>query len=141
PYPAIVLDRHWNILLANAATGRLVGALLDPAVVGELGGNAMRLMFHPRVFRPHIVNWEATAAALIQWLHRDALSGYADPETRRLLDEMLADPGGPARWRTLDLDVSTASFLPRECRKGDLFLRYFRTWSTRATLCYTRLRE
>src|SRR5258705_11872769 len=61
PYPAIVLDRHWNILLANAATGRLVEALLDPAAVGELGGNAMRLMFHPRGFRPYIVNWEPTA--------------------------------------------------------------------------------
>src|SRR4249920_768711 len=58
PYPAIVLDRHWNILLANAATGRLVEALLEPQVVGELGGNAMRLMFHPSGFRPHIVNWE-----------------------------------------------------------------------------------
>jgi transcriptional regulator with XRE-family HTH domain len=133
PYPAIVLDRHWNILLANAATGRLVDALLDPAVVGELGGNAMRLMFHPRGFRPHIVNWEATAAALIQWLHRDALSGHADPETRRLLDEMLAYPGVPARWRTLDLDVSTAPFLPLEFRKGDLLLRYFTTLTSLGT--------
>jgi hypothetical protein len=125
PYPAIVLDRHWNILLANAATGRLVQALLAPEVVGELGGNAMRLMFHPRGFRPHIVNWEPTAAALIQWLHRDVLSGYADPESRRLLEEMLGYPGVPARWRTLDLDVSTAPFLPIEFRKGDLALRYF----------------
>ncbi|MET0484380.1 MAG: transcriptional regulator, partial [Candidatus Rokuibacteriota bacterium] len=125
PYPAIVLDRHWNILLANAATGRLVEALLEPQVVGELGGNAMRLMFHPHGFRPHIVNWEPTAAALIQWLHRDALSGFADPETRRLLDEMLSYPGVPARWRTLDLDVSTAPFLPIEFRKGLLTLRYF----------------
>ena len=31
----------------------------------------------------------------------------------------------PARWRTLDLDVSTAPFLPIEFRKGDLTLRYF----------------
>jgi transcriptional regulator with XRE-family HTH domain len=125
PYPAIVLDRHWNILLANEATGRLVQALLEPEVVGELGGNGMRLMFHPRGFRPHIVNWEPTAAALIQWLHRDVLSGYADPESRRLLEEMLGYPGVPARWRTLDLDVSTAPFLPIEFRKGDLALRYF----------------
>jgi transcriptional regulator with XRE-family HTH domain len=133
PYPAIVLDRHWNILLANAATGRLVEALLEPQVVGELGGNAMRLMFHPSGFRPHIVNWEPTAAALIQWLHRDALSGFGDPETRRLLEEMLAYPGVPSRWRTLDLDVSTAPFLPLEFRKGDLALRYFTTLTSLGT--------
>jgi transcriptional regulator with XRE-family HTH domain len=125
PYPAIVLDRHWNILLANTATGRLVEALLEPSVVGELGGNAMRLMFHPRGFRPHIVNWEPAAAALIQWLHRDALSGFADPETRRLLDEMLAYPGVPARGGTLHLEVSPTPLLTIEFRKGDLTLRYF----------------
>ena len=33
---------------------------------------------------------------------------------------MLAYPGVPPRWRTLDLDVSTAPFLPIEFRKGDL---------------------
>ena len=97
-----------------------MAALLDPEAVTELGGNAMRLMFHPRGFRPHIVNWEPGAAALIQWLHRDVLSGFADAETRRLLEELLAYPGVPARWRTLDLDVSTAPFLPIEFRKGDL---------------------
>jgi hypothetical protein len=133
PYPAVVLDRHWNILDANAATGRLVAALLDETAVAELGGNAMRLMFHPRGFRPHIVNWEALAAALIQWLHRDVLSGFADAETRRLLEELLAYPGVPARWRTLDLDVSTAPFLPVEFRKGDLALRYFSTLTSLGT--------
>jgi MmyB-like transcription regulator ligand binding domain len=85
----------------------------------------MRLVFHPRGFRPYIVNWEAGAAALMQWLHRDVLSGFADAETRGLLEELLAYPGVPARWRTLDLDVSTAPFLPIELHKGDLSLRYF----------------
>ena len=37
PYPAIVLDRHWNILLANAATARLVELFLEPSAVAELG--------------------------------------------------------------------------------------------------------
>jgi hypothetical protein len=91
----------------------------------------MRLMFHPRGFRPHIVNWEAMAAALIQWLHRDVLSGRAG--TRNLLDELLDYPGVPPRWRTLDLDVSTAPFLSIDFRKGDLELRYFSTLTTLGT--------
>ena len=74
---------------------RVVGALLDPKAVAELGDNAMRLMLHPRGLRPHIVNWESGAAALIQWLHRDVLSGFADAATRRLLEELLAYPGVP----------------------------------------------
>jgi len=67
------------------------------------------------------------APALIQWLHRDVLSGLADAETQNLLKELLSYPGVPDRWRMLDLDVSTAPFLPIEFRKGDLELRYFTT--------------
>jgi transcriptional regulator with XRE-family HTH domain len=125
PYPAIVIDRHWNILQANGGTGRLVELFLEPSAAAELGLNAMRLMLHPRGFRPHIVNWEAMAAALVQWLHRDILSGLGDAETRRLLDELLAYPGVPRHWGRLDLDVSTDPFLPIEFRRGDVELRYF----------------
>src|SRR5262249_13626076 len=74
PFPAIVIDRHWNILQANGGTGRLVELFLEPSAATELGLNAMRLMLHPKGFRPHIVNWEAMAGALVQWLHRDILS-------------------------------------------------------------------
>ncbi len=125
PYPAIVIDRHWDILQANKGTARLVELFLEPSATAELGSNAMRLMLHPRGFRPHIVNWEAMAAALIQWLHRDVLSGMADAGTRRLLDELLAYPGVPRHWRRLDLDASTDPFLPIEFRRGDVELRYF----------------
>jgi hypothetical protein len=133
PYPAIVIDRHWNILKANRSTARLVDIFLEPPAAAELGPNAMRLMFHPRGFRPHIANWEAMAAALIQWLHRDTLSGFADAETRRLLDELLSYPGVPRHWRTLDLDVSTAPFLSIDFRRGELELRFFTTLTSLGT--------
>jgi transcriptional regulator with XRE-family HTH domain len=125
PFPAIVIDRHWNILQANGGTGRLVELFLEPSAATELGLNAMRLMLHPKGFRPHIVNWEAMAAALVQWLHRDILSGLGDAETRRLLDELLTYPGVPRHWGRLDLDVSTDPFLPIAFRRGDVELRYF----------------
>ena len=134
PYPALVLDRHWNILKANDATGRVLNLFVHPAAVAELGPpNAMRLMFHPRGFRPYIVNWEATAAALIQWLHRDVMSRFADVELRRLLEELLAYPGVPAHWRTLDLDASTAPFLAIDLTRGELSLRFFTTLASLGT--------
>ena len=133
PYPAIVVDRNWTILKANGGAVRLVEAFADPAAATEWAGNAMRLMFHPRGFRPHIVNWEAMAAALIQWLHRDVLSGLGGAETRRLMDELLSYPDVPTRWRKLDLDVSTTPFLAIEFRKGDLHLRFFSTLTSLGT--------
>ena len=134
PYPALVLDRHWNVLDVNEGSARVQQAFLDSAAVAELGPpNAMRLMFHPRAFRPHIVNWEATAASLIQWLHRDALSGFADSETRTLLQELLSYPDVPRHWRTLDVEASTAPFLPIEFSKDELSLRYFTTLTSLGT--------
>jgi transcriptional regulator with XRE-family HTH domain len=128
PYPALVLDRHWNVLKVNDGSARVQAVFLDPASVATLGApNAMRLMFHPKGFRPWIVNWEPTAASLIQWLHRDVATGFADAETRALLEELLAYPDTPRQWRALDLDASPAPFLPIEFRKGDLTLRYFTT--------------
>src|SRR5882724_3251552 len=134
PYPALVLDRHWNVLDVNEGSARVQQAFLDSAAVAELGPpNAMRLMFHPRAFRPWIVNWEPTAASLIQWLHRDVATGFADAETRALLAELLSYPDTPRQWRALDLDASPAPFLPIEFRKDDLVLRYFTTLTTLGT--------
>ena len=133
PYPAIVVDRSWSLLKANGGAVRLVELFADPAAADEWNGNAMRLMFHPRGLRAHIVNWEAMAAALIQWLHRDVLSGFGGADARRLLEELLTWPGVPPRWRTLDLSVSTAPFLPIEFRKDDLHLRFFSTLTSLGT--------
>src|SRR5712691_10331951 len=134
PYPTLALDRHWNVLKVNEGSARVQAYFLDPVAVAELGPpNAMRLMFHPRAFRPYIVNWEATAASLIQWLHRDAVNGFGDAETRSLLQELLSYPDVPRHWRTLDLDASTAPFLPSEFRKAELDLRFFTTLTSLGT--------
>jgi transcriptional regulator with XRE-family HTH domain len=125
PLPAMVLDRHWNILLTNDAMGKVMGLFLDPAATAALGpANAMRLSYHPQALRPYIVNWEATAAAFIQWLHRDLLR-TGDAETRRLLDELLSYPDVPKQWQLLDLDASTAPFLAIELKKGDVRFSFF----------------
>jgi transcriptional regulator with XRE-family HTH domain len=125
PNPAMVLDRHWNILMTNEAMGRVMGCFLDADAVASVGpANAMRLSYHPRGLRPFIANWEATAADFIQWLHRDLLR-TGDAETRQLLEELLSYPDVPQQWRTLDLDASTAPFLAMELRKDDVRFSFF----------------
>jgi transcriptional regulator with XRE-family HTH domain len=134
PYPALVLDRHWDVLAVNEGSARVQAHFLDPAAVAALGPpNAMRLMFHPHGFRPCIVNWEATAASLIQWLHRDVARGVGDERTRALLAELLEYPDVPHQWRRLDLDVSTAPFLPIEFSRANVTLRYFTTLTSLGT--------
>ena len=132
PYPGLVIDGHWNILMTNAGARRLMGLFLDADAVAAVGGppNAMRLFYHPRGMRPYIVNWEATAAGLIQWLHRDLARGIGDAETSRLLEELLSYPDVPQKWRTLDLDAAPVPFLGVELRRGPTHLRFFSTLTT-----------
>ena len=132
PYPALVIDGHWNILMTNAGARRLMGLILDPGAVAAVGGppNAMRLFYHPKGMRPFIVNWEATAAGLIQWLHRDLARGIGDAETSRLLEELLSYPDVPRKWRTLDLDAAPVPFLGVELRRDKTHLTFFSTLTT-----------
>lgn len=134
PYPTLVLDRHWNVLKVNDGCARIQAYFLGPVAVTELGPpNAMRLMFHPRAFRPYIVNWEATAASLIQWLHRDAANGFGDAETRGLLEELLSYPDVPRHWRTRDFNASLVPFLAIHFRKHELDLQFFTTLTSLGT--------
>jgi transcriptional regulator with XRE-family HTH domain len=129
PFPGLVIDGHWNLLMANRGASRLMEVFLEPGDAAAVGGrpNAMRLLYHPRGLRPYIVNWEPTVAALIQWLHLDLARGIGDADTRHLLDELLAYPDVPQKWRTLDLDLTPAPFLAVHMRKGDLDIKFFST--------------
>jgi transcriptional regulator with XRE-family HTH domain len=133
PYPALVLDRHWNILTANAAMNRVIALFMSAEEAAAAGApNVMRLTYHPRGLRSWIVNWDETASAYIQWLHRDLLR-TGDEKTRALLDELLAYPGIPREWLAIDLDASTAPFLAMAFRKGDARFSFFTTIASLGT--------
>jgi len=133
PFPAVVLDRHWNIVTANAAMERLTRLFLAPQAALAAGApNIMRLTYHPGGLRNWIVNWEETASAYIQWLHRDLLR-TGDAKTRELMDELLSYPGIPRAWLDLDLDASTLPFLAMEFRKGETRLSFFTTIASLGT--------
>jgi len=133
PYPAIVLDRHWNIVKSNEAMGRLTSLFLSPQEAVEAGApNIMHLTYHPKGLRSWIVNWEETASAYIQWLHRDLLR-TGDDKTAVLLNQLLSYPGIPRKWLSLDLDASTEPFLSMEFRKGNVGLSFFTTIASLGT--------
>jgi len=100
PYPALALDRGWNVLLSNEPFDRLTAMLgadiWDRVGAPETGGprNLMRLFFHPRGIRPLVTNWAAVGPLLWQRAVReahdlggndmqavlDALAPFQDPE-------------------------------------------------------------
>jgi transcriptional regulator with XRE-family HTH domain len=78
PYPAVVMNRHWDIVRANRAASRFFALLLDGRTPPAGTSNVLRLMFHPEGLRPAVENWEAVAQALIHRVHREAVGGALD---------------------------------------------------------------
>jgi transcriptional regulator with XRE-family HTH domain len=132
PYPAVVLDRYWNVLDGNDAAHALFGWLLGERA--EHGPhNLIRLFFDPDGLRPHVVNWAEAAEALIRRVHREAVGGVPDGRTLALLDEALAFPGVPPEWRAPDVGRSLLPVVPVRFSRDGRTLSYFSAVTTLGT--------
>jgi transcriptional regulator with XRE-family HTH domain len=89
PYPAVVVDRKWNLVDANATIALLTAGaapeLLAPPV------NVLRLSLHPQGVAPRIVNLGEWRAHLLSRLRRE-VAVTADPDLTALLDELREYP-------------------------------------------------
>ncbi len=132
PFPAVVMDRHWDIQMANAAATVMFAWLLG-GERSERPANVLRLMFDPDGLRPFVANWEQVGEALVQRVHREAIGGVPDARTAALLKEVLALPGVPERWRAPDLTAAPLPVIPVEFRKGRLAVSYFSMVTTVGT--------
>jgi transcriptional regulator with XRE-family HTH domain len=91
PYPAVVVDRAWNLVATNVAMqGLFVEAVIDPALL-EPPVNIMRLGFHPRGVAPLIVNLGHWRAHFCRQLERQ-LAATGDPDLAALLEEIAGYP-------------------------------------------------
>ncbi len=90
PYPAVVIDRWWNLVAANRAIAPLIAGIPP-----ELLGNVLRLSLHPDGLAPRIANLGEWRAHLLDRLRRE-VALTADPALAELLEEAEAYPGEPA---------------------------------------------
>jgi transcriptional regulator with XRE-family HTH domain len=132
PYPAIVMDRAWNIIERNDAAQRFFETLVEAK--GPPGApNVLRSVFHPRGLRPWIKNWEVVAEDLVQRVHREAVMGVVDDATEKILAEVLAYPHVPERFKHPALGTRPEPLIALEFEKGDLHAHFFSTVTTLGT--------
>src|SRR5215813_5244288 len=127
PYPAIVLDRHWNLLQANEGAVKFVGFLLG-ALPKE--PNIVRHMLRDEYMKPFIMNWDEVARDMIRRLHQEIAWVPTDKTLQALLSEVLTYPGVPEQWRAPELEAPASPLLNFVIRKGEVELRFFSTWTT-----------
>ena len=100
PFPALAVDRHWNLVAANRVVDHLLAgvdaALLAPPV------NVLRLSLHPQGLAPRIANLGQWRAHIFERL-RQQVRATADAVLAALLDELQRYPG-PASGSDVALD-------------------------------------
>jgi len=129
PYPAFVLNRRWDVLLANDAAARIATHLIG----GTRHTNMVRQFFDPADMRAAVVNWEEVAGDLVKHLHDEVAAAPSDSRARTLLDEVLAYPDVPVRWRERELSSPPPPLLTVVFRGPGRELRFFSAITTFGT--------
>jgi transcriptional regulator with XRE-family HTH domain len=137
PYPALVIDRHHDLLASNDALAVLLDGVSRELL--QAPANALRIALHPEGMAPRTVNLAEWSAHLMQRLRREMLL-TADPSLESLYEELagypgveLSAPGG--RFEAHDI------VLPVRLRDGDRELAFFSTLSTFGTAVDLTLAE
>ena len=129
PFPAIVVDRRWDLVTANAAAQTVLGEGVDPALL-EAPVNALRVSLHPEGLASSIENLPEWRTHLLERLGRQ-IDASGSPELLALAEELDVYPGGAVEHRAGD--VVGRLFVPLVLRSGDVVLRLFSTVTTFGT--------
>jgi transcriptional regulator with XRE-family HTH domain len=134
PFPAVVMDRYWNVVMTNDASPKFFNKFVDMKARPS-PRNLLHLMFDPRGMRPFIANWEAVAQSLFERIRRESVGRVIDERTQELTAGLLAYPDMKREW-TKPKGFPSASDLPVipvTFTKDRLTLSYFSLITTVGT--------
>jgi len=138
PFPAVVMDRGWDIRHTNAAAGRLFGWLAAGHAASPPGPpNVLRMMLHPDGVRRYVTNWPEVAASLLRRVRREATGGVIDES---LLAEVMAYPGVPQPPAGMD-ETPLLPIVPVRFARDGVEFAYFSTVTTLGTAQDITLQE
>jgi len=129
PHPALVLDRHWNVVRTNQAAPTFFGSFIDLKTRSK-PRNLLELMFDPEGMRPFIEDWRTVASGLLQRVKREAVGHMLDPGLQDLLKKLHRYPGA------VDLEIEStlqSPVLPITFLRNGQRLSYFSLVTTVGT--------
>jgi hypothetical protein len=132
PYPGVVVDRYWNIVLANNAALALTDGL--PAHVTGPPVNVFRASLHPDGLAARTLNFREWARYLLGQLHRNALL-TGDGKFDALVAEVTKYPNVAAvdDWRAGGYDDEPDLLVPFRVDLGTGELSFFTTMTVFGT--------
>lgn len=132
PFPALVVDRRWQVLMANRGAMRVLLTFAgDADVLSKSGGNGMHAIFRPDGLRHAIVNWQEVAATVLHRLRREAFDDPSPDGVAALLAEL--ERYGPWPGPRDDDPDEPRLLIPVHLRRGSLELRFVTTIASMGT--------
>ena len=153
PFPAVVVDRRWNLRQANKGAIAMVEFLVGPVKPGT-AINLADALVAPDVLRPHLTNWSDVAHYFVRSVEADAAAD-GTPETAALLERLRATRAcerrchkcrhtalRPPCWRcTLRKAEPSFAFSPLSLRLAHPKMSHFRSYASRASFRWIARRE
>jgi transcriptional regulator with XRE-family HTH domain len=131
PFPAVAVDRRWNLLKANRGTQRLIEFLVGPTPPGT-AVNLADALAAPDLLRPFLVNWTEVIRYFIRSVEADAAADGSE-QTGALLQRLLAYKGVRAAVQAPLPEHASGPVLPMHFRKNGVSLALFTTIATLGT--------
>lgn len=138
PFPAVVVDRHWNLVAINTPASALLTTGVAPELLAP-PANALRVSLHPDGLAPRIANLAEYGAHLLTRLRRQVATA-PDPELTELYDELRALPGIVEEDPGAD-EPAARVFAPLRLRSDAGELAFFSTIATFGTALDVTLEE
>lgn len=137
PFPGIVVNKDWDMLMMNQAADRMYSALGDQETVWQAvdptgSRNVLRYTFHPDGLQPHIKNWEQVVTVMLNRLQREVALEGGSGKLQALVDEIKAYPGMPDINATI-WQAPPPPILPVEVEIAGMPLKTFTMISTFGT--------
>jgi transcriptional regulator with XRE-family HTH domain len=131
PFPAVAVDRHWNLLRSNSGAVRLIEFLVGPLAPGT-PVNLADALVAPDVLRPYLLNWADVVRYFVRSVEADAAAD-GTAETAALHQRLLGYDGVRAAINAVPAELAATPVLPMHFHKGNTSLRLFTTIATLGT--------
>jgi transcriptional regulator with XRE-family HTH domain len=128
PFPAIVVDRGWDVVMANEAAMKFTATMLSPSSGGPL--NALKLILHPEGLKRFIVNWTQVAAMTLRRLDHEIAHRPTDEVLRALRAEIQTYPEITGRQAAARQPSAEDLLIPVHYRIDGQDLKLFSTIAT-----------
>lgn len=138
PFPALAVDRGWNLVAANRAVAPLMAGADPTLLTGTV--NVLRLSLHPLGMAPRIVNLDAWRTYILERLRRE-VDVTADAGLVALLAELRTYPTAKPAARPTRSAPLDGIAMPLEIHVGDKLLSFLATTTVFGTATEVTLAE